>query len=244
MGKLANNTALVTGGGSGIGLAIAQALAAEACRVIICGRREALLRQAAERYPSEPPLLWRAVDVADRQQVAELFRWLEQQRALPDILVNAAGINVPKRTMAEMEPDHWDAILAVNATGAYNCMYYALPYMRHRRSGLIINISSIAGKRGSQLGGVAYSASKFAMTALGICTANEENAHGVRITNVYPGEVDTPILDYRPQPVSDAHRQAILKPEDVAQLVMAIVLLPPRAHVPEVIIKPIGQSYA
>ncbi|GIW95778.1 MAG: oxidoreductase [Pirellulaceae bacterium] len=244
MGKLEGKTALVTGGGSGIGLAIARALASEQCRVVICGRREQQLRKAAEAYPCNPPLQWRSVDVADRRAVQQLFEWLGQQNALPNILVNAAGINIRNRTMAQMTPEQWDAVLAVNVTGAYNCMYYALPVMRSRGEGLVINISSIAGKRASQLGGVAYSASKFAMTALGLCVANEDNRHGIRVTNVYPGEVDTPILDHRPEPVSDEHRRAILQPEDVAQLVLAIALLPAKAHVPEVIIKPLGQNYA
>ena len=81
------------------------------------------------------------------------------------------------------------------------------------------------------------------MTALGISVGNEEAASGIRITNVYPGEVNTPILDQRPVPVSDEHRQAILQPEDIANLVVAIACLPPRAHVPEVVIKPLQQQY-
>jgi NADP-dependent 3-hydroxy acid dehydrogenase YdfG len=145
--------------------------------------------------------------------------------------------------MAEMRPEQWDQVLAANATGAYNCTHAVLPQMRARRDGLIINISSIAGKRASALGGVAYAASKFAMAALGTAVANEENKNGIRVTNVYPGEVNTPILDNRPTPVSDEHKAAILQPEDVAALVVTIACLPPRAHVAELIIKPTRQEY-
>lgn len=244
MGKLSDKTALVTGGGTGIGLAIALAFAHEGCQVVITGRREDILRQATESHPTTPSLRWHTADVADRRSVAALFDWIQQHVGTIDILVNAAGVNIPNRRMCQMNPEQWDYIMAVNATGAYNCMYYALPSMRQRRDGLIVNISSISGKRASQLGGVAYSASKFAMTALGMCVANEENAHGIRVTNVYPGEVDTPILDYRPTPVSDEHRRSILRPEDVGQLVLAIALLPPHVHVPEVIIKPTHHFYA
>jgi NADP-dependent 3-hydroxy acid dehydrogenase YdfG len=159
-------------------------------------------------------------------------------------LVNSAGVNIKNRTMSKMQPEQWDQMLAINATGAYNCMYAVLPQMRQRRDGLIINISSISGKRAMDLGGIAYCASKFAMTALGTAVGLEEAHNGIRVTNVYPGEVDTPILAQRPQPVSDQRRAAMLQPEDVATLVITIAGLPPRAHVSELVIKPIVQAYA
>jgi NADP-dependent 3-hydroxy acid dehydrogenase YdfG len=176
--------------------------------------------------------------------VQKLFHWAAGELGPIHILVNSAGVNIRNRTMSEMRPEQWDAVMAVNATGAYNCMYEVLPQMRERRDGLIINISSISGKRASQLGGVAYSASKFAMTALGTCVANEDNQYGIRVTNVYPGEVNTPILEHRPNPVSDDHKASILQPEDVGELVVAIATLPARAHIPDVVIKPTWQGYA
>ncbi|MFP6900020.1 MAG: hypothetical protein VCA36_03690, partial [Opitutales bacterium] len=81
------------------------------------------------------------------------------------------------------------------------------------------------------------------MTGLGACVAEEERENGIRITNVFPGEVNTPILDQRPEPPSDEHRAAILQPEDIAATVLMLAKLHPRAHVPELVIKPIGQSY-
>jgi NADP-dependent 3-hydroxy acid dehydrogenase YdfG len=122
-------------------------------------------------------------------------------------------------------------------------MHAVLPQMRARGDGLIVNISSIAGKRALALGGIAYCASKFAMTALGTAVGNEVAPDGVRITNVYPGEVNTPILDNRPQPVSDERKASMLQPEDVGALVLSVACLPPRAHVPELIIKPTVQEY-
>ncbi len=162
----------------------------------------------------------------------------------PDFVINSAGINVAKRSMAELSPENWDKLLGVNATGAYNLMHAVLPDMRERRDGVIVNISSIAGKRAALLGGVAYNASKFAMTALGMTVAQEEKDNGIRVCNVYPGEVETPILDNRPVPVTAEHRARILQPEDVADAVMMILRLPPRAHVPELVIKPTTQAYA
>jgi len=241
--KLQGKTAVVTGGGTGIGLGIARALAAEGCRVAIAGRREDKLRAAAEAWQQEPWLIYRTVDVASRRSVEDLFLWANQELGQIDILVNCAGLNIKNRKMADMRPEQWEEVLAANASGAYYCMYAVLPQMRERQDGLIVNISSIAGKRASALGGVAYAASKFAMTALGTCVGNEVAQHGVRVTNVYPGEVNTPILDNRPVPVSDEHKAAILQPEDVGDVVVAIACLPPRANVPEIIIKPTRQEY-
>src|SRR5262249_58923672 len=99
-------------------------------------------------------------------------------------------------------PPDWDRVLAINATGVYNAMHAVLPQMRERKDGLIINISSISGKRAAAIGGVAYNASKFAVAALSTSVSNEESQNNIRITTIFPGEVDTPILEHRPQPVS------------------------------------------
>jgi NADP-dependent 3-hydroxy acid dehydrogenase YdfG len=146
--------------------------------------------------------------------------------------------------MAEMSPEDWDHVMGINATGAYNAMLCVLPEMRARKDGLVVNISSVAGIRASSLGGIAYSAAKFAQTALGTAVAREVGSEGVRVTNVYPGEVNTPILENRPKPVDDAHKARILQPEDVAHAVMMVATLPPRAHIAELVIKPVWQDHA
>ena len=145
--------------------------------------------------------------------------------------------------MSELAPDDWDKLMAINATGAFNCMHYALPLMRPHKTGLVINISSTSGKRAAPLGGVAYNASKFAMAALGTSANEDERENGIRVTTIFPGEVDTPILSNRPVPPSAEHRAKILKPADIADITLAIAKLPPLAHVPELVIKPIGQSF-
>jgi len=242
--RLAGKTALVTGGGTGSGRAIAEALAAEGCRVAISSRRQEVLDQVVAACPGEATLLARAADVADRESVAALFRWAAEALGLIDILVNSAGVNIRDRSMEATTADDWEMVLRVNASGAFYCMQQVLPAMRERGDGLIVNISSIAGKRASTLGGVAYCASKFAMTALGTAVGLEEGRHGIRVTNVYPGEVNTPILDNRPVKVSDEHKAAILQPDDVAAAVLMVACLDPRAHVPELVIKPTRQEYA
>jgi NADP-dependent 3-hydroxy acid dehydrogenase YdfG len=243
MTKLLGRTAVVIGGGSGIGRGIALALVAEGCQTMIAGRGVQRLRETAAAWTGEPRLLTHPVDVSDRASVRQLFEEARRQLKRIDILVNSAGMNIKNRTMAAMSAEQWDQVMAVNATGAYNCIAEVLPEMRARGDGLIINISSMAGKRAIALGGVAYCASKFAMTALGTAIANEVAGEGVRVTNIYPGEVNTPILKNRPEPVSEERKAAMVQPEDIAGLVVAIAALPPRAHVPEIMIKPTVQQY-
>jgi NADP-dependent 3-hydroxy acid dehydrogenase YdfG len=112
-----------------------------------------------------------------------------------------------------------------------------------RQDGVIINIVSIAGKRASPLGGVAYAASKFGQAALGLGLAAEEKDSGIRVCNIYPGEVDTPILVFRPQPVTEEHRAKILRPEDVGEAVRFVAVQPKHVSIPELIIKPTWQMY-
>jgi NADP-dependent 3-hydroxy acid dehydrogenase YdfG len=116
--------------------------------------------------------------------------------------------------------------------------------MRERRDGLIVNISSIAGKRAIALGGPGYCASKFAATALGTAVGLEERPNGIRVTNIYPGEVDTPILEQRPVPVPAEKRARMVHPEDIAACVVTIAKLPRHVLVPELVIMPLYQEYA
>jgi NAD(P)-dependent dehydrogenase (short-subunit alcohol dehydrogenase family) len=242
--ELKGKAVLVTGGGSGMGLAIALALAGEGCRVAITGRNPQRLADAAARFTGQPAVLTRPCDVADRAAVKELFAHLAGELGPLDILVNSAGVNVRRRAIAELSPDDWDRMLAINATGAFNCIHEVLPQMRARRSGLIVNISSVAGKRALRLAGPAYCASKFAMTALGTAVGLEERPNGIHVTNIYPGEVNTPILAERPTPVPPERLEQMLQPEDVAAMVVAIAKLPPRALVPELVMTPLYQEYA
>lgn len=243
MTPLTDKVTLVTGGGSGIGLAIARAFLERGARVAITGRQESRLRQAAESLQGGKKLFFHAADLAQVEQVKGLVRRVEEQFGPVDILVNNAGLNVRRRTFRELSPEDWQLLMRSNLDSAYYCIHAVLPKMLEKRDGVIINISSIAGKRASPLGGVAYAASKFGMSALGLCLAAEEKDSGIRVCNVYPGEVDTPILEHRPQPLTAEQRQKILQPEDVAAAVLFVGALPPRVHIPELIIKPTSQFY-
>jgi NADP-dependent 3-hydroxy acid dehydrogenase YdfG len=243
MEKLAGKVCLVTGGGSGIGLAVARAFLEEGARVAIAGRDEAKLRRAAERLTTGDRLLCCPLDVAVSDQVEAAIQDLGARWGPVEILVNNAGLNLRQRSVRELTPKNWQLLLRANLDGAFHCIHAVLPAMLKRRDGVIININSIAGKRAGPLGGAAYAASKFGMRALGLCLAAEEMDSGIRVSNIYPGEVDTPILEVRPQPVSEEHRRQILRAEDVAAAVLYVATLPPRVSVPELVIKPTAQVY-
>lgn len=234
--------AWVTGGGSGIGAASAQVLANAGWTVAISGRDSKKLEQVVAarkdgRFVAFP------LDVADRAAATLVHQQIVERLGVVRLLVNAAGLNVPRRSMADLVPEEWDKLLQTNATGAFNCTYLVIPGMRRLGDGLIIQIGSIAGLRASPLGGVAYNASKFAMAAMGIAIGEEERVNGIRVTVIHPGEVDTPIMQYRPKPVSQEHRNTMLQAEDVAAAVGFVASLPPRAHVWELVIKPTVQSF-
>src|SRR5207302_1431048 len=132
-------------------------------------------------------------DVSDKFQVAALVDSVTRRLGRIDILVNNAGANVKNRAIKDMDVETWDRQIAANLDSAFYCIFAVLPQMRERKDGVIVNISSISGKRATPLGGAAYSAAKFGMSALGICLGVEEKDNGIRVTNIYPGEVDTPI---------------------------------------------------
>lgn len=238
---MAEQSAWVTGGGTGIGLGIARALADDGYRVYITGRRSETLQKASEEYGGSGRLLPAKADVANESELGVVADRIRKESSGLQILVMSAGINVTNRTIQSTTPDEWRRIVDVNSTGSFLSLKAALPLLPESDvdgGGLVVNISSIAGVRALAMAGVAYSASKFASQALGIFAGNELAARGIRVTNVYPGEVATPILDNRAVPPTAEHRTQMVQPEDVGALVALIARLPATAHVSEVVIKP------
>jgi NADP-dependent 3-hydroxy acid dehydrogenase YdfG len=243
MSNLTNKVVLITGGGSGIGLAVARSLLAEGARVAIAGRDEAKLRRAADDLKGGDRLITHAADVSAPDQVHALIAAVTKRLGPIDILVNNAGTNIKARTFKELTPETWKLLMGANMDGAFYCMREVVPQMAARGGGLIINVNSIAGVRASPLGGPAYSAAKFGLHSLSLCIGAEVKTDGIRICGVYPGEVNTPILDARPKPLDAAHRQSILQPEDVAAAVLFIARLPAHVVVPELVITPLSQGF-
>src|SRR5579871_6134797 len=143
MSRLTGKTVLITGGGSGIGLAAASMFLAEGARVAITGRQEEKLLRAADVLAGGERLIYQAADVSDQGQVQQLADDVNRRLGQIDILVNNAGLNIKERSFRELTPENWHLLLGANLHGAYYCMYAVLPQMRQRREGLIININSI-----------------------------------------------------------------------------------------------------
>jgi NAD(P)-dependent dehydrogenase (short-subunit alcohol dehydrogenase family) len=243
MNTLSGQSVLITGGGSGIGLAAARLFLAEGARVAIAGRNADKLRRAAASLDGGDRLIHRSTDVTDPEQVRQLVEHVQGRFGRIDVLVNNAGLNIKERTLRELTPERWRRLLAGNLEGAFHCMQAVLPSMRERKDGLIINVNSISGKRANPLGGAGYIAAKFALRGLAMGVAAEEKPNGIRVSSIYPGEVDTPILEQRPNQVTEEHRRSMLRPEDVAAAVLFIAALPSNATVPELVITPSAAVY-
>jgi NADP-dependent 3-hydroxy acid dehydrogenase YdfG len=234
---------LITGGGSGVGKAIAAKFLAAGWNVAISGRDDAKLQAAAAELGHATQLLTIAGDVSDPELAAAIIATATKVFGHIDVLVNNAGANVRNRALRDLSIDDWNTLIRTNLDGAFYCLHAVLPQMLARRDGVIVNIVSVAGKRANPLGGAAYIAAKFGMGGLGMCLSNEERESGVRVSNIYPGEIDTPILAQRPKPVTDEQRAVILKPDDVASAVFFVATLPPHVSVPELVIKPTAHTY-
>ena len=228
---LSGKTALVIGASSGIGLSTANLFADAGAKVHAAARR----REAIEEGAGGRDVTAHALDISDAETVRRVVEEVGESDGL-DVLVVAAGMNLPERRLEQLTAEKWDAMISVNLSGAFYAVRAALPYLRTSR-GLVILISSVSG-RWPDASGPAYQASKAGMTELAHAAGFEEHTNGVRFTSVLPGIVDTPILDNRPEPPPKEVRDASLKPEDVAQACFFLATLPPHAYVPELTMVP------
>jgi NAD(P)-dependent dehydrogenase (short-subunit alcohol dehydrogenase family) len=234
-----NKTCCVTGAGSGVGRAVALALLSQDWQVALIGRRKLALEETVALAGSPPGrTLVYPCDLGEQEAVLVMSRRVLDAFGSLEVLVNAAGTNTPKRSLAEVSFGNYMRIMDTNLTGAYHCVQAFLPAMRQQRSGTIVNIISEAGKQASAKSGVAYVMSKFGMAGLTQAINAEERSHGIRACGIFPGDIDTPILELRPEPPSLEARQRMMQPEDIAACVMLAIQLPPRAVVEELMIRP------
>ena len=218
MDGLEGKVALVTGGGTGIGAGIAQALAGAGARVAVCGRRRAPLESLCESVgPSEGRITAFPADVSVESQVAELVEAVVTSEGRIDILVNNAAIGGGEE-IHRHPVSLWDEILAVNLRGPFLMARYVLPYFRAQHAGHMINISSESALNYYE-GDGAYGVSKHALNALGEYIQRENQACGVRVDTICPGMVVTEMT--RDSPGLDHGR--CLQPEDIADLVVWLV---------------------
>ncbi len=235
---LKDRVALVVGASSGIGRETAKLLAREGARVMAAARREDRLRSLKEELAAEGLAI--GVAAADAGSCDEMVRLAERTKAEIgeiEILVYATGTNTPDRAMSRLSVKEWDRMMSVNLDGAFYITQALLPAMRAAGSGLLIYISSISGLR-PDVSGAAYQAAKRGMLGLAHAVLTEEGRNGIRTSVICPGLVDTEILDLRPQKPARETLDMALRPEDVAEIVVAVAKLPRRAVVPELQIVP------
>jgi NAD(P)-dependent dehydrogenase (short-subunit alcohol dehydrogenase family) len=228
--------AVVTGAGSGVGRAVTSHLARDGWRVVAVGRTQESLDETAGLAGGAVTV--HPCDISDRDQVTRLARRVQEEFGAIHALINSAGTNVPKRALAELSLDDFHHLVSVNLNGAFYCAASFLPMMRAGGGGTIVNINSVAGMRANPVSGAGYTAAKFALRGLTQTINIEHRTEGIRACDIFPGEINTPLMDKRPKPPSARQREQMLQPEDVAACVMLVINLPPRAVVEEILIRP------
>jgi len=232
-------TAVVTGAGSGVGQAIALALAARDWKVALIGRREEKLSETMRHSGGDASrLLVCPCDIGDCKAVETMARRVLEKFETVQVLVNAAGTNAPGRALEVLALEDYRAMIDTNLNGAYYCVQAFLPQMRARKTGTIVNIVSDAGKQASPKAGPAYVMSKFGLAGLTQSINAEERDNGIRACAIFPGDIDTPLLDKRPAPPGAEARAKMLSAEDVAECALLAISLPQRAVVEEILIRP------
>jgi len=229
---LAGKNALVTGGTRGIGLAVAEALLREDASVAICGRSEETVKSAVSQLTNKAKskVLGKVADVRRNTEVADLFTWIDREMRNLDIVVNNAGVGVFRST-ADLSVEDWQKTLETNLSGVFYCCREALPRLKQRGGGYIINIGSLAGKN-AFAGGAAYNASKFGLNGFSEAMMLDHRYDNVRVSYVMPGSVNTEF--------SSGATRADWKiaPEDIGEIVLMLLKMPERTLVSRVEVRP------
>jgi NADP-dependent 3-hydroxy acid dehydrogenase YdfG len=237
-GSLSGSRVVVIGASSGMGQESAILFAREGARVMAAARREDRLMELRDRLAAEGhPIEIFPADTRDASQMADLAHLAKQKLGGIDILVYATGTNTPDRALTRLNPDVWNDLIGTNLTGAYYAADAVLPIMREQKSGLMIFISSMSAYI-PDVSGAAYQASKRGLHGLAHAIRFEERGSGIRTTVLAPGFTDTEIMRHRPVRPTPEQLAKALRPEDVAQMVLAIAKLPARVHIPEVQMQP------
>jgi NADP-dependent 3-hydroxy acid dehydrogenase YdfG len=237
--ELNGKVAWVTGAGSGIGEAVALMLAGEGATVVLTGRRREPLEAVFARIGEvggnahiQPG------DLTEPEDVRRIGDHLREALGRCDILINNAGININDRHWDKLTPENARLMVNGNLSAAAQCVTVALPLMRERKDGLIIHTASMAGRFIGGFPGPLYTAAKHGIVAMSHSINMQECVNGIRSCVFLPGEVATAILDKRPNPVSAEERARMVQPQDCADLIRYIALLPKRLVMNEVMLGP------
>lgn len=242
-----SKVAIVTGASSGIGRAAALALAGAGARVAAGARRTDRLDELQrEASASGGQVMCRRLDVADKKSCDEFVSSVVEEWGSVDVLVNNAGL-MPLSFVKKLKVDEWDRMIDVNIKGVMYCTAAVLPHMAAKKSGHIINVSSVAGRIVFPAGSV-YCATKHAVTAFSEGLRQELSARsGIRVTCIEPGVVATELTDTitdesLAQFVENSKKMESLSAQDIASAIMYAVDAPPRANVNEILIRPVSQE--
>jgi 3-oxoacyl-[acyl-carrier protein] reductase len=230
---LKNKIALVTGGGRGIGAAIARQLVELGAAVIICGRTAAMLEKTAREISADSgrcePIIG---DVSDWNSVSSLAAQVKEKYGRLDVLVNNAGIGGFGGPLHKLPLEQWDAVLNTNLGGVFYMVRAFVPLLHAAGGGHIINISSIAGKNALP-NGAAYAASKWGLNGLSYSIAEELRGQNIRVALVCPGSTHTEL-----SPHEGKDPRKMLQPDDVAHAVAMLVTQSPQSFVSELVMRP------
>ena len=233
----------MTGGGSGIGRAVAVSAGRSGYRVAVTGRRADALEQTVslvERAGGTALAL--PLDVRSGDDIRDGHARLTEAFGPVTDLVAAAGLNAKHRSWRDQSTAEFEDIVQVNVLGTVRVIDAVLPGMREAGGGTVVIVSSYAGWANSPNAGVAYSASKTALSTLAISLNAQEAAAGIRCTHLCPGDVDTDFLELRPNVPDAEARKRMLSPDDVARSVQFVLDSPPHVTIDELVISPVPQQ--
>jgi NAD(P)-dependent dehydrogenase (short-subunit alcohol dehydrogenase family) len=233
-GSVKDKSAIVTGSTKGIGRAIAEALLAEGARVTVSARNEKEVADAGKELEKSHAkrVLARRCDVRHESEVKSLFEETARAFGGVDILVNNAGVGFFKN-LEEMTLEDWNSVIETNLTGVFLCSRAAIPLMRKRGGGYIVNISSLAGRNAFPQA-TAYNASKFGLNGMSDALMQEVRHDGIKVTHLMPGSVATYFNGHTPGP-EDAWK---IQPVDIARIVLDLITQDPRTLASAVEIRP------
>jgi NAD(P)-dependent dehydrogenase (short-subunit alcohol dehydrogenase family) len=229
-----NKNAIITGGTKGIGYAIAERLVSAGASVMICGRDRDELAAAVDRLSGAGNAFGKLCDVRVEEQVRGLIESAIKNLGAVDVLVNNAGIGYFNKTVEETTPDEFRETIETNLLGVCYCCHLAIPHIKQRGGGYIINISSLAGQN-PHAGMAAYNASKYGLNGFSEALMQEVRHDGIRVSYICPGSVNTSFGD--DDPTDEKAWQ--LQPSDIAQVVMDLLETDSRALSSKVEIRPI-----
>lgn len=231
--NLEGRVAVVTGGSKGIGFAIAEALLHAGAKVFICGRDKSDLKSALERLNAAGTVAGEACDVRSEDQIRMMLSECERVFGGVDILVNNAGLGYFGKTVEQIRPDQFRQTLETNLFGVFYACHFAIPLMKKRGGGYIINISSLAGQN-PHAGMAAYNASKFGLNGFSEAMMQEVRHDNIKVSYICPGSVNT----YFGGDTPSEEKMWQLQPADIAEVVTDLLSMNDRALPSKVEIRP------